>query len=166
MERLIFLAIVGLLATTVASVGAAAQSNHGPAATTRCSETDFLPNQIRCFLDAAEAEGNVGLCEGAYEFTVRFNCISLFAEHSGDPVSCERIPIRNNRLLLMRDSCVSGVAAATRMPKLCEQVQLDMVRDACFLTQVVELNATPELCEHITKTAVREICWKPPADSK
>jgi hypothetical protein len=166
MKRLFFLATLGLLTATAAGTGANAQTTHGPAATAGCSETDFLPNQIRCFLDAAEAEGDVGLCDGAYDFAVRFNCVSLFAEHSGDPVSCERIPIRNNRLLLMRDSCVAGVAAATRMPQLCEQVQLDVVRDACFLTQVVEFNAAPDLCQRITKTAVREGCLAPPASPK
>jgi len=160
MKRLIFFAISGLLAVVAASAPADAQ-NH--AATARCGESDLLPNQIRCFLDAAETAGDVGLCEGAYDFAVRFNCVSLFAEHSGDPASCERIPIRNNRLLLMRDSCVSGVAAATRMPQLCEQVQLDVIRDTCFLIQVVEYDGAPELCERITRAAVREGCLAPPA---
>jgi len=166
MKHLFFMATLGLLAATAAGAGATAQTTHGPAATAECTESDILPNQIRCFLDAAEAEGDVGLCDGAYDFAVRFNCVSLFAEHSGDPISCERIPIRNNRLLLMRDSCVSGVAAATRMPKLCELVQLDVVRDACFLNQVVEYNATPDLCARITRAAVREGCLTPPADPR
>ena len=87
-------------------------------------------------------------------------------ENSGNAAVCERIPIRNNRLLLMRDSCTAGVAAATRAPQLCEQAQLAVVRDACFLTQVVEFDAAPELCEKISKAAVKEICFAPPADPK
>lgn len=166
MKHLIFLATLGLLAATAPNATATAQTARERAPTAECREADLLPNQIRCFLDAAETAGDVGLCEGAYDFAVRFNCITLFAEHSGNPDSCERIPIRNNRLLLMRDSCVSGVAAATRTPQLCEQVQLDVIRDACFLTQVVEYNAAPALCEGITKAAVREICLKPPAISQ
>lgn len=168
MKRLFLLATLGLLTAAAASPGVTAQTTQDPAtqdpaATTGCAETDFLPHQIRCYLDAAETAGDVGLCEGAYDFAVRFNCVSLFAEHSGDPVSCERIPIRNNRLLLFRDSCVSGVAAATRAPQLCEQVQLEVIRDACFLTQVVEYDGAPDLCRHITRSAVRELCSKPPA---
>lgn len=166
MKRLFYLAMLGLLAVAAANTGAMAQATKGPATTAGCAESEFLPNQIRCFLDVAETAGDVGLCEGAYDFAVRFNCVSLFAEHSGDPISCERIPIRNNRLLLFRDSCISGVAAATRMPQLCDQVQLDVIRDACFLTQVVEYSATPDLCERITRAAVREICSKPLADPK
>jgi hypothetical protein len=164
MKRLIFLAMAGLLAVVAAHSGATAQSTPGRSPTAGCSEVKILPNQLRCFLDAAEAEGDVGLCEGAYDFAVRFNCVSLFAEHSGDPVSCERIPIRNNRLLAMRDACVSGVAVATRMPELCGQVQLDVMRDACFLIQVVEHKAAPEYCDRITRSKVRESCLAPPAD--
>ncbi len=160
MRGQIFSAALGLLAVVMTGTPADAQ-NH--ARTAACGDSDFLPNQIRCFLDAAESEGDVSLCEVAYDFAVRFNCIALFAEHSGDPVSCGRIPLRNNRMLVFRDSCISGVAAATRTPKLCEQVQLEMVRNACFLTQVVDLGAAPDLCRHITKSAVRELCSQPQA---
>ena len=159
MWRLIFPAVVGLAAMAAAISPVTAQ-NH--ATTAGCRDSAPLPNQIRCFLDAAEAVDDVALCEGAYDFAVRFNCISLFAEHSGNLLPCERIPIRNNRLLLMRDSCVSGVAAATRAPQLCEQVQLAVVRDGCFLTQVVEFNGAPELCERITRAAVKAGCLAPP----
>lgn len=157
---------LGLFAMIVASAGAMAQSSSSHSGANGCRESGPLPNQIRCFLDAAEAEGDIALCDGAYDFAVRFNCISKFAENSGDPVACERIPIRNNRLLLMRDGCTAGVAAATRTPQLCEQVQLAVVRDACFMVQVVELDAAPELCEFISRAAVREICYAPPADAK
>ena len=163
MKKLSLLVVSGLLALVATVVSATAQSHNDGR---QCRESEPLPNQIRCFLEAAEADGNVAICEGAYDFAVRFNCISLFAENSGDPAPCERIPIRNNRLLLMRDSCVSGVAAATRIPDLCEQVQLDFVRDTCFMTQVVEYNAAPELCERITRADVRDICLTPPADAK
>ena len=78
--RLIFLLALGLLALTAAS--ATAQTAQGYTPTARCGESGPLPNQIRCFLDAAESAGDVGLCEGAYEFAVRFNCVSLYAEHS------------------------------------------------------------------------------------
>ncbi len=156
--------LLGLITLSATTAPAGAQQQHDP--TARCSDAGPLPNQIRCFLEAAESENDVTRCEGAYDFAVRFNCISLFAEHSGDPGPCERIPIRNNRLLLMRDSCVSGVAAATRDPLLCDQIQLDVVRDACFLIQVVELDAAPELCERISKTAVRKICLEPAAEPK
>ena len=166
MTRLLFLAALGLFAGIAAGATATAQSTPSQSPTAGCRESGPLPNQIRCFLDAAEAEGDIALCNGAYDFAVRFNCISKFAENSGDPVACERIPIRNNRLLLMRDSCTAGVAAATRSPQLCGQVQLAVVRDACFLTQVVEFNAAPEFCERITKAPVRESCLKPPADAR
>ncbi len=160
------LGFLGLMALSVTSVPATAQSAQPHSPTAPCRESGPLPNQIRCFLEAAEAAGDVAICEGAYDFAVRFNCISLFAENSGDPGPCERIPIRNNRLLLMRDSCISGVAAATRRPELCGQVQLDFVRDGCFMTQVVEFNATPDLCERITRADVRDICLMPPADAR
>jgi hypothetical protein len=166
MRWLLMMSALALLTAMVASASAMAQSGSSHAGSAGCRESGPLPNQIRCFLDAAEAEGDVGLCDGAYDFAVRFNCISKFAENSGDPVACERIPIRNNRLLLMRDGCIAGVAAATRAPQLCEQVQLAVIRDACYITQVVELDAAAELCELISRPAVREICYAPPADAK
>ncbi len=158
MTRLLFTVAAGFMAIAAATTGAAAQ---GHDATAGCNESGPLPNQIQCYLEAAESEHDVTLCEGAYDFAVRFDCVSRFAEHSGDPAACERIPIRNNRLLLIRDSCISGVAAATRSAQLCGDVQLDVVRDACFFTQVVELNASPELCERITKTALKASCLEP-----
>ncbi len=164
MRRVLFSAVLGLLAVTAASAAATAQTAPGHAPAAGCRESGPLPNQIRCFLDAAESEGDVGLCEDAYDFAVRFNCISRYAENNGDPTACERIPIRNNRLLLLRDSCTAGVAAALRAPQLCEQVQLAVVRDTCFMTQVVEFDAAPELCERITRAAVKEICFAPPTD--
>ncbi len=165
MQRVIIAVYLGLVAAAAASVSANAQTVQGHAAA-GCSESVPLPNQIRCFIDAAQSAGDVGLCDGAYDFAVRFNCISLYAERSADPAPCERIPIRNNRMLLLRDSCIAGVAAATRSPQLCEQVQLVVVRDGCFLTQVVEFDGATELCARITKTAVKELCFAPPADPK
>jgi hypothetical protein len=166
MRRLLFSMALGLVAVTAASATAIAQSAPSHVPTAECRDSEPLPNQIRCFLDAAEAQNNIGLCDGAYDFAVRFNCISKFAENSGDPVACERIPIRNNRLLLFRDSCTAGVAAATRAPELCEQVQLAVVRDACFLTQVVEFDAASEFCNRITKSPIREICLEGLGDAK
>ncbi len=129
---------------------------------TGCRESGPLPNQIRCFLEAAEEASDVGLCDGAYDFAVRFNCVTKFAENAGDAVACERIPIRNNRLLYMRDSCISGVAAATRTPELCETAQLALVRDTCLMMQVVEYDAAADLCERIGRKDLREICLTGP----
>ena len=148
------------LALAAAAAPAAAQTNAGG-----CREEGPLPNEIRCFLEAAEAADDASVCDGAYDFAVRFNCISKFAENSGDPGPCDRIPIRNNRLLLMRDACVSGVAAAIRLPQLCDQVQLAFMRDTCFMTQVLQYQAPPELCARIVRADVRELCLSPPAGS-
>jgi len=166
MTRFLVSAALGVVALALASASATAQSPPNPAGAAQCRESGPLPNQIRCFLAAAEAQGDVAPCEAAYDFAVRFNCISKFAENSEDPVACERIPIRNNRLLLMRDACIAGVAAAMRAPQLCEHVQLAVVRDGCFLTQVVEFDAAPEFCERISKAAVRESCFAPPVKAK
>ena len=163
MNRLMYPAILGLITLIAVNTPVNAQGHSDSGG---CRESEPLPNRIRCFLEAAEAAGDVALCESAYDFAVRFNCVSLFAENSGDAAPCARIPIRNNRLLLMRDSCISGVAAATRSPQLCGQVQLDFVRDGCFLTQVVEFDAAPDLCERITRSDVRDICLAPPAESQ
>jgi hypothetical protein len=166
MRRLLFSMVMGLAAVTAASAAAIAQSAPSYVPTAECRESGPLNNQLRCFLDAAEAQNNIGLCDGAYDFAVRFNCIAKFAENSGDPVACERIPIRNNRLLLLRDSCTAGVAAANRAPELCEQVQLAVVRDTCFLIQVVEFDAASEFCDLITKTPIRESCLEGLGDAK
>ncbi len=166
MQRVIIAVALGLVAAAAASAAATAQTAQSHTDAAGCSESGPLPNQIRCFIDAAQSAGDVGLCDSAYDFAVRFNCISLYAERSADPAPCERIPIRNNRMLLLRDSCIAGVAAATRSPQLCEQVQLAVVRDGCFLTQVVEFDGAAELCARITKTAVKELCFAPPADPK
>lgn len=166
MRLLLISAALGVLAVTLASTAVFAQSTSNTAATAGCRESGLLANQIGCFLAAAEERGDVGPCEAAYDFAVRFGCVSKFAENNQDPAVCERIPIRNNRLLLMRDACTSGVAAAMHAPQLCEQVQLAVMRDACFLIQVVELDAALDYCERITKAAVRESCFAPPATTK
>ncbi|MDH3738177.1 MAG: hypothetical protein OER92_03210, partial [Alphaproteobacteria bacterium] len=80
MKRLLINAILGLVAAAASNIGAVAQTtpNHAPMAP--CRESGPLPNQIRCFLDTAEAQGDVRPCEAAYDFAVRFACISKFAE--------------------------------------------------------------------------------------
>lgn len=158
MKRSILPVALGLAIATLIGASATAQNR---AATASCSESGPPSAQVNCYLETAEAENDVGHCTNAYDFAVRFACVSQFAAHTGDAVACERIPIRNNRTLLFHDRCISGVATATRTAQLCEGIQLGVVRDACFLTQVVEHNGAPELCDRISKAVARRSCLDP-----
>lgn len=123
-----------------------------------CNGKGLMPAQIRCFLAAAEAADDVGLCERADAKAVRFNCISLFAERSGRPAACQRIAVANRETQALRDACIAGVAGATGRPELCTRAKLSSVRDACYVQLVVRFGADPALCARIERAAMRKVC--------
>ena len=123
-----------------------------------CNEKPFFPAKIRCFIDAAQATKDAGVCEGAVDPVVRFHCFSLYAERSLDPDYCKRIVFGEEQTNAMRAACVSGVAAARRDPALCEQIELTAARDSCYLMLVVQFQADPSFCRRITESTVRNAC--------
>lgn len=146
-----------LFAAAMLSPGAtAAQGGAAPSAV--CNDKGLLPAQIRCFLEAAEVAGDVGVCEGAEEKSVRFNCISLFAERKGDPAVCQRIAAVDKEGKALRAGCIGGVAVAQRRPGLCEETGLDAMRDACYAQLVLECGAEPALCQRIDNAALKKAC--------
>ena len=123
-----------------------------------CASQAWLPGKIQCHLDAAEAAGDPGLCEGSGVAIVRFNCLSLYAERAGDPAHCERIGTADHHAVAMRDACVSGVARARREPGVCEFVKSETIRDACYLMIVAEHGGDTRLCRLIGSEALRKSC--------
>ena len=145
-----------LLALSIAA--ARAQADNVPQL--GCDEKPFLPAKIRCFIDAAEAAKDAGVCEGAVDLVVRFHCVSLYAQRSLDPDYCKRIVFGEEQTNAMRAACVSGVAAARRDPALCEHIELTAMRDSCYLTLVVQFQAHPRFCHRITEPTVRNACGR------
>ena len=116
------------------------------------------PAQISCFIDAAQAADNPGLCDAAEDAAVRFNCIALYAERSGNAAPCARIEVSDNETQALRDACISGVAAANRDPALCQAAILPVMRDACYMTLVVQFDADPALCAKIRNEKLLAAC--------
>lgn len=124
----------------------------------RCNAEATQPAQISCFIDAAQAADNPGLCDAAEDAAVRFNCIALYAERSGNAAPCARIEVSDNETQALRDACISGVAAANRDPALCQAAILPVMRDACYMTLVVQFDADPALCAKIRNEKLLAAC--------
>ncbi len=122
-----------------------------------CTEQLLLPAQIRCFLDLAKAANEPSICERAIDPTVRFHCLSLYAEHTLDATPCQRI-VAGSETDLLQASCVSGVAIAQRNPGLCAQVNSSGIRDSCYFLLVVQFDANPRICEQIENPALKTTC--------
>lgn len=127
-------------------------------AASRCNTEALQPAQIQCFIDAAEEAGDPGLCEAAEDEAVRFNCLSLYAERSNNAAPCARIEVTGTETQALRDACISGVAAANRDPALCKATILPVMRDACYMTLVVQFEADPALCGRIRNEKLLAAC--------
>jgi len=149
-------AALGCLATTGAN---AAQS---PAA---CNTGVVVTKQIECFLDAARDAGDAAVCEAAENATVRFQCLSTYAERISDPAPCTRIDTGTTaeETQALRESCVAGVAIARRDPALCKGFTTPALSDSCYMMLVVEAGADPALCDRIQHVVLRRACREPAA---
>jgi hypothetical protein len=159
--------VIGGLLLSAAATGWLAQAPvwaEDPAS--RCNAQPMQPAQIRCFLEAAQAAGDPGLCASAGDAAVRFNCLSLYAERSLDPASCELIEIGDKETQALRDACVSGVAIAQRDPDLCEEARLPVMRDACYMNLVVQFAADPTLCGRIANKTLHDACTADPVSAE
>lgn len=138
----------------LAASGIAAPAAADPA----CNDAGIVTKQIECFLAAAEAAGDPGVCRQAEEVSVRFNCISVYAERTEDPAACTEIAEQGTEGQAMRDACLGGVALVTGNPELCAAAELPALRDACYLTLVLDHGGDPALCAEISLPALQEAC--------
>ena len=67
-----------------------------------CNEAGASPAQIECFLKAAEAALDAGICTAAAEPAVRFNCLALSA---CDDLRGSRQPARIDQMAQPRAAC-------------------------------------------------------------
>lgn len=155
--------LVRALATGLALLAATARPGEAEPPAAACNDEGLPPAQIRCFLEAAQAAGDAGVCEGAEAAAVRFNCISLYAERSGEAAACGRIAAGDRETQALRDSCVAGVAVAGREPELCERAELPEVRDSCYAMLVIRSGADAALCERVANPALKSACAEGPA---
>jgi hypothetical protein len=123
-----------------------------------CDEAVASPAQIECFLKAAEAALDAGVCTAAAEPAVRFNCLALYAERSGDPAACALVDADLGDRQALQDACVAGVAVAQGNLELCETAELSVLRDACMMTLITEHDLDRALCERITDATLKSVC--------
>ena len=123
-----------------------------------CDEAVASPTQIGCFLKAAETASDARICTAAAEPGVRFNCLALYAERSGDPAACALIDADLGDRQALQDACIAGVAVAQGNLELCETAELGVLRDACMMTLITEHDLDRVLCERITEATLKSAC--------
>lgn len=123
-----------------------------------CDERKIQAAQVRCFADAAKSAADPGICERASDLAVRFNCLSLYAEHAGEAATCERIAEYGEDGPTLRDACIVGVAMARREVALCLQIKPSGIRDTCHMMYMLRFGADPDTCSHIANSALHHIC--------
>ena len=132
--------------------------HHSAAQDAPACDHDLLPAQIRCHLDAATEAGSAGPCIAAENETVRFQCISLFAERSGTPETCRLIGSDDPEGAILQNACVAGAAIANRDPAICEEVDQPGLADACFVQLVLERGGDISLCQRVQNPQLRDAC--------
>ncbi len=152
MIRLAFITFTLALALTLPA-GPPSAAQDAPAC-----DHDLLPAQIRCHLDAATRAGSAETCLTAEDETVRFHCISLFAERSGTPQACRLIGSDDPEGAILQNACVAGVAVANRDPDICEEVDQADLADACFVQLVLEHGHDLSLCQRVQNPQLRDAC--------
>ena len=147
-----------LITCTLALALTLAAAQHSSAQDAPACDQDLLTAQIRCYLDAATQAGSAGPCTTAENETVRFQCISLFAERSGTPEACRLIRSDDPTGATLQNACVAGVAIATRDPAICEEVDQPGLADACFVQLVLERGGDISLCQRVQNPLLRDAC--------
>ncbi len=128
---------------------------------TQCENSAMLTQRLSCYIQAAQAAGDPAVCLESPEPSVRFNCISLYAEHNEAPAACSLIEADEAQRPHLRAACVSGVAVANRNPALCATVEQPLVKDTCYSFLVLEQGMDKALCENIENKALQEACNTP-----
>ncbi len=128
---------------------------------TECASDAMLTQQLSCYLHAAEAASDPAICLESREPSVRFNCISLYAEQNEAPVACSLIEAEEALRPHLHDACVSGVAIANRKPELCATVEQPVAKDTCYSFLVLEQGMDKALCKNIENKALQEACNTP-----
>lgn len=146
------------LAAVLALTSAGAQ---GATANGDCNSRKILNTQIQCFLEAAEAAHDPTICERAVDHTVLFQCLSLYAEHTGDTAPCARIVAPKGEAETLRETCIVGVAIAEDAPEMCLKARNPNLRDSCYLMLVTEKGLDASLCQRIASPRLRSICVEP-----
>lgn len=152
-----FITCTLVLALTV-PLGQRSAAQDAPA----CEDQELLAAQVRCYFDAAAQAGSAEPCMTADDATVRFHCISLFAERSGTPEACRRISSNDPDGAILLNACVAGVAVATGDPEICHQVRQAELADTCFAQLVLEHGGDVSLCQHVQNPDLRDACLEAP----
>jgi hypothetical protein len=113
--------------------------------------------QISCYAAAAEAAGDVSVCDQAQHEGVRYQCYAVFAEYSVSEDVCTRIPVKNDEYRSLIDVCLSDVAKNARDPGICAEIATGGLRDSCILKVAQETN-DKTLCSRIRDPGLKSTC--------
>lgn len=122
-----------------------------------CPPDMLLTKRINCLVAAARARGEPSLCLTA-EDPVRFQCITLYAERTGNTSPCALLKGSGQQSRLLQDSCLAGVAIAAIDPGICSEVRTASVADSCYTQLVVKRGADASLCEKVGSPYLHKAC--------
>lgn len=135
----------------------------GTAAASACEEAGIVTRQLECYLETAQEAQDPSLCLPAQDPAVRFNCISLYAERSGDSAACGLVEGADEKeRTALRGACIAGTAVANERPELCGDIGDKRLADACYLMLVTEKRQDRSLCGKIENETVRQACEAAP----
>jgi hypothetical protein len=152
--------LITLLALTLTLAFASGTAAPAVAAEAPCADDLFLPRKIECYSDEALRQGDPHICLGT-EKAVEFNCLSLYAERTGDISACVHISGSGEETETLRNACIAGTAVATADPALCDRVEVEALKDTCYVQLVLERGADEGLCGRVRNSLLREACRAP-----
>jgi hypothetical protein len=123
-----------------------------------CKEIKHVMDRLLCFGDAAKSENDLTICDQAGHEGVRYQCYYIFAMHSQDIKTCDKIPDKNPEMLSLREGCYSDLAS---QPAICEKIKNQGIKDGCYLKLSKKTN-NKNLCKKIIDPGLRSACTGQP----
>ena len=157
---------VALVAILLSSFGCGLSENpeRTPVVTetlSQCEDTENLLERIECYAALATDEDDPSVCGRSSHEGVKYQCFAVLAERRGRKELCDEIPSRSPDHKKLRDVCISDVAAQTRSPLLCEEIQTVGLRDSCY-AKIGQQSKDTTLCQRIQDPGLRSICTGQP----
>jgi hypothetical protein len=122
-----------------------------------CASKKNLFVQLSCYAAAAKATNDLAACDQALHEGIRYQCYAIFAEYSGSPEVCHKIPPRTDEHRSLIDACLSDVATKILSPSLCEEIATPGLRDSCYL-KLAKKTGAPALCARIGDPGLKSAC--------
>jgi len=123
-----------------------------------CLSEAWPQRQISCLRDVAVDAADPKVCLRSEDPAVRWQCVALYAEQSGDASRCGILPQDDlDKPGVASDLCRTHLAIAWHDPDQCNSMTTPRLADSCLL-ELVQLGEDKQLCARIETEVLADAC--------